>query len=540
MSLRIARSLLVGAALFATVDRVDAAQPNIVLIMADDMGFSDLGCYGSEILTPNLDRLADRGLRFTQFYNTARCCPTRASLLTGLYPHQAGVGHMMSDWRKPGYRGNLGKDCVTLAEVLGSGGYRTMICGKWHVTRHTGPGDPKHNWPLARGFEGFYGTLAGAGSYFDPVSLTRGNQQVRPPEGEYYYTDAISDHAVEYIAESASSDRPFFLYVAYTAPHWPLHARAEDVARYKGKYAMGWDELRQGRHQRMIRKGIVRAKWPLVPRDGRVKPWLEVPFRQWHQRRMEVYAAQIDNMDRGIGRILEKLKQVGKEENTLVVFLADNGGCAEEIGSRWTGTGIPGKTRAGRAVLVGNNPRVMPGPEDTYQSYGVPWANASNTPFRRYKHWVHEGGIATPLIVRWPAVIKSGGRLAHQVGHVVDVMPTCLEAANIAYPTHHHGHKIIPCQGESLMPIFLGETRQRGPIFWEHEGNRAVRDGKWKLVSKFPGKWELYDIQADRTETNNLAEEFPAIADYMANLYKTWADRSNVEPWDEIYPGMKK
>ncbi len=508
-------------------------QPNIVLIMADDMGFSDLGCYGGEILTPNLDRLAKDGLRFTQFYNAGRCCPTRAALLTGLYPHQTGVGHMMTDYGRqhPGYRGNLNSNCATIAEILRTGGYQTMICGKWHVTRFVDRKGPKYNWPLQRGFDKFYGTIHWGGSYFDPVTLTRHNNFTTAAGADYYYTDAISDSAVRYIEQAAALKKPFFLYVAYTAPHWPLHALPEVIARYRGKYATGWDTLREERHKRMIALRIVKAQWPLTPRDPRVRAWQQNPYKSWQQRRMEVYAAQIDVMDRGIGRILEKLRQLGAERNTLVMFLADNGGCAEEIASDWKGLHIPAKTRSGRAVQLGNDPNVTPGGEDTYQSYGIAWANASNTPFRLYKHWVHEGGIATPLVVRWPAVITRGGGLTDQPGHAVDIMPTCLAAAKVRYPTNHPGYTLTPLAGQSLLPIFQGGSRQRGAIFWEHEGNRAVRDGKWKLVSRFPGPWELYDMQADRTEMNDLARKFPVIVEDLSRQYEAWAKRSNVEQW---------
>ena len=521
---------------FAGSIAADDPRPNIILIMADDMGYSDLACYGSEILTPNVDDLARGGLRFTQFYNTARCCPTRAALLTGLYPHQAGVGHMMKDWRQPGYRGNLNQECVTIAEVLGAAGYQTMMAGKWHVSRHTDSGGPKHTWPTNRGFEKFFGTIHGGGSYFDPVTLCR-DSQFTPASGDFYYTDAISEHAARYIEESVRSENPFFLYVAYTAPHWPLHARPEDIARYRGKYAIGWDALRERRHKRMTRLGVVRPEWPLTPRDSRVLAWYDVPHKPWHERRMEVYAAQIDRMDQGIGLILRKLRQVDKVENTLIFFLADNGGCAEEIASRWGGLHIPEKTRAGQAVQVGNNPNIMPGTEDTYQSYGVPWANASNTPFRLYKHWVHEGGIATPLVVSWPAVIRQGGGLVREPGHVVDIMATCCDVAGIRYPSRLGGYRITPTDGVSLKQLFLGGTRQRGPIFWEHEGNRAVREGKWKLVSRFPGQWELYDMEADRTEIKNLAEENPTMVKFMSRQYEGWAERANVKPWDRYLWG---
>jgi arylsulfatase len=519
--------------------------------MADDMGFSDIGCYGGEIHTPNLDRLAVNGLRLTQFYNTARCCPTRASLLTGLYPHQAGIGHMTDDKGLEGYRGNLNNNCVTIAEVLKQSGYATYMSGKWHVTRHRGPEGPKHNWPIQRGFDRFYGTIHGAGSFYDPCTLTRDNTQIAPDSDDYYYTDAISDNAVKFIAKhkTGDKDKPFFLYVAYTSPHWPMHARDKDIARYKDRYDKGWDALRAERHKRMIRMGIVDGKWQLTPRDSGVPAWEEAADKDWHIRRMEVYAAMVDCMDRGIGRIVEQLKRSDAFENTLVLFLADNGGCAEEHGSR--GPVRPGSaedlplkpmapgelqpdmkpkyTRDGRPVRTGYG--VMPGPADTYVAYGKPWANASNTPFRRYKHWVHEGGIATPLIAHWPAQIKTRGKLRNQPGHVIDLMATCVDVAGTQYPAEYKGHKITPLEGKSLVPAFAGKAIEREAIYWEHEGNRAVRRGKWKLVAKNKGDWELYDMEADRTELNDLAQKHPKIAEQLAAMYEGWAKRSNVAPW---------
>jgi arylsulfatase A-like enzyme len=525
-------SVLPGGPAFCEEHTTIRGVPNIIIILADDMGFSDLGCYGGEILTPNLDRLAAGGLRFTQFYNAARCCPTRAALLTGLYPHQAGVGHMMDDYRRPGYRGNLNQECVTIAQLLRAAGYQTMMCGKWHLTRHVAPEGPKFNWPLQRGFDRFYGTIHGAGSFYDPVTLTSDNHFIRrPSQRDYYYTDAISDQAVQYIEQAARAKKPFFLYVAYTAPHWPLHAPEEVVRRYRARYAVGWDSLRRERYERLTAMGIIRRDWAPAPRDPRVRAWEQEPHPPWQQRRMEVYAAQVDLMDQGIGRIMERLRQVGAERNTLVMFLSDNGGCAEEISPAWQGLHIPTKTHDGRPVQVGNAPGVMPGPEETYQSYGIGWAQASNTPFRLYKHWVHEGGIATPMIVHWPEVIGAGRRLTHELGHVVDVMPTCLEAAKVSYPSQFAGYPLTPPAGESLMPVLEGRARPRGPIYWEHEGNRAVRDGKWKLVSQHPGGWELYDMEQDRTELNNLADRFPIIVQDLAGQYEEWAKRSNVEPW---------
>jgi arylsulfatase len=533
-----------------------ADKPNIILIMVDDMGYSDIGCYGGEIDTPSLDRLAADGLRFTQFYNTARCCPTRASLMTGLYPHQAGVGHMMSDRGLEGYRGDLNNRCVTIAEVLKQAGYATYMSGKWHVTKHRGPDGPKYNWPRQRGFDRFFGTIHGAGSFYDPCSLTRDNTQIPPGSDDFYYTNAISDNAVKFVREHAArvpakrGPNPFFMYVAYTAPHWPMHALPQDIAKYKGRYARGWDALRAQRHRRMIEMGIVQSKWKLTDRDSRVPPWEQAENKQWHQRRMEVYAAMVDCLDQGIGRIVSELRRADDFENTLIFFLADNGGCAEEYGSRGPikperSKEIPLKpmdknalqrdmqpkvTRDGRPVRTGEG--VMPGPADTYIAYGRPWANASNTPFRLYKHWVHEGGIATPLIVHWPGRIKARGELCHQPGHLIDIMATCIDVAGTKYPSNYNGHKVTPLEGKSLVPAFADKPIKREAIYWEHEGNRAIRVGKWKLVARGKkGPWELYDLDADRTETNNLAAMHPDRVKQMAAMWQRWAERANVVPW---------
>ncbi len=508
-------------------------RPNIILIMADDMGFSDIGCYGGEISTPNLDRLASGGVRFSQFYNTARCCPTRASLMTGLYPHQAGVGHMVDrDDGLPGYRGDLNQQCVTIPQVLRPAGYHTLMCGKWHVTPVTGS---KHNWPLQRGFEHHYGIIHGAASYYDPVTLTRDNEPASPDGKDYYFTDALGRQAAGYIREYAAKPDPFFMYVAFTSPHWPLHALEADIARYRGRYAGGWDALRAERHKRQVSMGLVDKRWPLTPRDSRVPAWADEPDKEWNQRRMEVYAAQIDRMDRNIGRILESLKQAGAEEDTLIMFLADNGGCAEEIRGWGPARHIPAKTRDGRPVRVGNDPKIMPGPEDTYQSYGIPWANASNTPFRLYKHWVHEGGISTPFIARWPRRFRPRSGFTPQPGHLIDVMATCADVAGAKYPADK-----TPLEGKSLLPIFEGRERAgHQALYWEHEGNRAIRQGKWKLVSRHPDKWELYDLEADRTEMNDLAAKHPEKASEMAAQWETWARRANVAPWQEILKRRK-
>ncbi len=526
--------------------RMSGTRPNIVLIMVDDMGFSDIGCYGGEINTPHLDNLAANGLRFTQFYNTARCCPTRASLMTGLYSHQAGVGHMVGDYGYPSYQGYLNDNCVTIAEALKPGGYKTYMAGKWHVCpydRVNCIGEYPEIFPTNRGFNKFYGTISGAGSYFNPSCLMKNDELIEADMPDYHYTDAISHHAANYVTEHRQSDpgKPFFMYVAYTAPHWPLHAPQKYIDRYKGKYAMGWDQLRRQRHKRMIEMGIVNGDWPLTPRDGRVKSWDKAEDKQWQQRRMEVYAAQVDQMDEGIGKILSALEKTGQLDNTLILFLSDNGGCAEEL--------PPGKdswiakygvaqshTADGKEVRPGNLPSILPGPADTFASYGIPWANASNTPFRWYKKWAHEGGIATPLIVHWPDQVKNHGQLRRQPGHVIDIMATCLDVAGADYPTKYKGNKIKPLQGITLLPAFENKNMPERPLYFEHQGNRAIRLGKWKLVARNNIRWELYDLEKDRTELNDLADKYPGKVEKLKTMYEQWAKISGVLP----YPVRKK
>lgn len=517
------------------------AQPNIVLILNDDMGYSDLGCYGGEIHTPNLDSLADGGLRYTQFYNTARCCPSRASLLTGLYPHQADVGHMMGDDGIDGYLGDLNQHTVTIAEALKTGGYASYMSGKWHVTRYID--EPKHNWPMQRGFDDYYGIITGAANYYCPRTLTRNNDRIDPDGDEYYFTDAISDEAVRQIRMHVSrhDDRPFFQYVAYTAPHWPLHALEEDIVTYRGRFDAGWDLLREQRLTRMVDMGIIHESWLLSERDPLVPAWKEEAQKKWQVRRMEVYAAQIDRMDQGIGRILRALRDVGAWDNTLIIFLSDNGGCAEELDST-SGDLIASskdrlathKTRKGEAIRFGNSPDIIPGGEDTYCSYGVPWANVSNTPFRLYKHWVHEGGIATPFIVHWPNGIEARGELRSQPAQLPDVMATLLDVADVPYPLDYEDRKIKPIEGYSMVPTFADHPHERDVLYWEHEGNKAVRRGRWKLVRRFPQEWELYDMNLDRTELNDISGKHPKIVRQLQDLYDTWALRTGVVPWADL------
>jgi len=372
------------------------------------------------------------------------------------------------------------------------------------------------------------------------VTLVRDDEKAPLEGSNYYLTDAIAANAATFIADAAKKPDPFFLYAAFTAPHWPLHALEEDIARYRGRYQAGWDALREERHRRQIQMGIVNSRWPLTRRDPSVPAWQDAPDKEWQQRRMEVYAAQVDRLDQGVGRILEAVRQSGQEDNTLVMFLADNGGCAEELGPRARAIHIPAVTLDGKPVKVGNVPGVMPGPEETYQSYGIPWANVSNTPFRLYKHWVHEGGIATPLIARWPGVIRKTNTLTHEPGHLIDLMATCVDAGGARYPESFAGERIIPLEGKSLRPIFeKGKRAGHEAIYWEHEGNRAVRQGNWKLVSRHPQGWELYDLEADRTEMNDLATRYPARVASMSALYDRWAARAQVEPWQKVVDASK-
>jgi len=503
-----------------------SSRPNIVLIMADDMGYSDLGCYGGEIQTPNLDKLGKGGLRFTQFYNNAKCAPTRASLLTGLYSQQVGIHN------PPRRMAN----CVTIAEVLRSAGYRTLMTGKWHADQ----------LPVDRGFDRYYGLADGCCNYFNPGEQRPGEpkpaekryprkwaiddqvqQPYTPADPNFYTTDAFTDYALAYLDRYGRDERPFFLYIAYTAPHYPLHAWPEDIAKYRGKYLVGWDAIRQQRFERMVRMGLIDERWGLAPRDARVPPWTDIENRaKWDlaalQRRggtgltwesardrdmwdlkMAVYAAMVDRMDQNIGRIMAKIRDLGKEDNTLVLFLSDNGGCAE---------------------LIHLTQDVPPGPVNSYRSVDPPWANAQNTPFRKYKRWDHEGGISTPLIAYWPNEIKPG-QITHQVGHVIDVMATCIDLAAAEYPSSYNGEDVRPLEGKSLLPILRGEQRAgHDALFWQFGTCRAVRAGKWKLVGA-DSPWELYDMVEDRTELHDLADAHPQIVREMARQWRSWAQR---------------
>jgi arylsulfatase A-like enzyme len=538
------------------------ARPNIVVILADDLGYSDLGCYGGEIRTPNLDGLAKNGLRFTQFYNAARCCPTRAALLTGLYPHQAGVGLMTGDAgaQYPGYRGAIQPYSVTLAEALKTAGYRTAMSGKWHVGDRVSP--------IVRGFDDFYGFTRGyAVDSFDPrmmIRLPEGKSQRSYQPGEYFATDAITDHALDFLNDARKTKQPWFLYIAYQAPHFPVQSRADDAAPYARIYDKGWDRLREERLARMKTAGSVTKSTSLtarsaIPRhdvakrigsmtaDGTNPAWntLDEERRADLTRRMATFAGMVSGMDRNIGRLIADLKRSGDLDNTLILFLSDNGACAE-----WEPYGFdlnkPANVSAGVGINMGtpNSPNIlhrgaelsaMGGMESLF-SYGSAWAGLSNTPWRLYKHYSHEGGISSPLIVHWPAAIKDRGQWRSQPGHIIDVMATLVDVAGANYPRRRAEVQVLPMEGVSLRPAFANKPLDRkAPLFFEHDGTRAIRDGKWKLVATRTGEWELYDIEADRTELNNLAARQPDKARELAARWDEWAKRTHVLP----RPGAK-
>ena len=515
--------LIIAVSVFASSATAQpAAKPNIAIILCDDMGYSDIGCYGGEIATPHLNRLADNGLRFTRFYNAGRCCPTRASLLTGLYPHQAGMGGMVSgrrDERKSGaYQGYLNDRCITIAEVLGRAGYATYMAGKWHV------GEFRPVWPVDRGFDRYYGLISGGMNYFN-INLGKrkgifrhfaiNGEEYRPPTNGFYTTDAFTDHAVAMLG-AHDGKRPFFLYLAYNAPHWPLHAPEEEIEKYLGKYSSGWSELRRLRRQRMVKMGLIPESWQLSPRDPDAADWgkLDQDKRREMDRKMAVYAAMIDRMDHNIGRLVEVLNTKGQLDNTLIFFLSDNGACHEG--------GTFGRNF--RPDLTG-----PVGTENSYHSYGISWSNASNTPFRRHKHWIHEGGISTPLIVHWPAGIKARGELRRQVGHVIDLMPTCVDVAGAEHPRHFNDRAVQPMEGVSLRTFFDEDGDAPRTLCWEHMQNRGIRDGSWKLVGARSGPWELYDMKVDPTELSDLAQVRPELAKDLVAKWAVWAKRVGVQ-----------
>jgi len=503
-------------------------RPNILLILADDMGYSDLGFMGSGIETPNIDRLGKEGLIFNQIYNTARCCPTRASLLTGLYSHNTGMGWMTaSNLGHPGYTGDLNDQCATFAQVLSQYGYKTYMTGKWHVTydKFMKPDGPKHSWPIQRGFDKYYGHLTGGGGYYHPGNLIYNNEWLEIPD-DFYLTTAVSDSTVAFIQHHLETepDKPFMFYLAYYAPHRPLHAPQKYVSKYRGKFMEGWDVLRERKFNRLKELGMIKDSEKLSARPSDIPAWdsLSDHEKKIWDARMAVYAAMIDCMDEGIGKVLNLLEEKGELDNTVIFFLSDNGGCAEGQGK---------KDLTDEEILALGN-------EFPMQSYRKEWANVSNVPFRLYKKDTYEGGISTPMLVRWPNGIKEKNKIVPQMGHVIDLMPTILDLAGAKYPEEINGIQLHPLQGMSLVPAFHGEIFNRGPLFFEHQSNRAVIDGEWKLVSRgtkkppYTGPWHLYNLELDRTETTDLSDQYPEKVKELSELWDQWASNNNVYPLD--------
>ncbi|QTN32685.1 arylsulfatase [Akkermansiaceae bacterium] len=540
------------------------SRPNLLIILADDLGYSDLGCYGGEIRTPNLDALASEGLRFTQTYNSSRCCPTRASLLTGLYPHQAGIGRFVGGGKQPGYQGRLTDRCVTLAEVLRPAGYATLACGKWHVNT---PG------PTERGFDEFYGFVHGYGvDSWDPkmmIRLPEGHPHRKYVEGEYFATDAITDHALDFLGIARESGKPWLLYVAYQAPHFPIQAPGSLTKTYVDTYAKGWDAIREQRLARMKELGLIARSMQLPPRgaidrpdvaerigsmtaDGMNPAWesLDEDRRADLARRMAVYAAMVENMDSNIGRLVRDLGASGELDNTLILFLSDNGACAEwepfgfdlekaDYSGNKPGHGIGSGTPNKPNVLHRGEELDLMGGMNSLLSYGCAWANACNTPLSLYKHYAHEGGIRTPMIAHWPKGIADRGKLRPQVSHVMDIMATCVDLGGASYPKHRKGADIPPPEGRSLVPAFAGKQDEPRTLIFEHEQNAAIRQGDWKLVSENglgksgmrPGAaWRLYDLSKDPSEQNDLAPEQPDRVEAMSAEFLRQAERTLVFP----------
>ena len=504
-----------------------AERPNIIVIMVDDMGFSDIGPYGSEIPTPHLDSLASGGVRFSQFYNTGRCCPTRASLLTGLYSHQAGVGWMTADQGTPGYAGRLNNQCVTLAEVLREAGYFTAMTGKWHVGFEHGV------TPWGRGFDRSLNLPAGGLHYSNQTGpkgdtklflngeqVARDDPQFNPP---WYGTDLWTEQGIRFIDEAIEQQKPFFWYLAHTAPHFPCMAPEKTIAKYRGKYLQGWDKLREERYARQVKLGLIDRDWKLEPRPEEVPAWdsLSANEQKRYDDMMAIYAAMIEEIDNNIGKLVTALRERNQLENTLILFLSDNGGNAE--------AGIQGKYKGDH-----------PGDPHSDVFIGRCWAHLNNTPFRKYKHYNHEGGIATPLIAHWPAAVQAQSGAKDWITtptHVIDIMATCVDLGGAIYPKEFHGKAITPAQGQSLKPLLTGEGDfAPRTLYWEHEGNAAIRLGDSKLVRQgTKGPWELFDMKVDRTEQNDLADQNPAKAAKLSKQWQQWAKDSNVLP----KPGAK-
>ena len=527
-------------------------KPNIIVIMADDMGYSDLGCYGGEINTPNINYLAQNGIRYRQFYNTSRCCPTRAALLTGLYNQQAGIGKMTEAEGEAGYLGHISDNAVTLAEVLKTAGYHTAMSGKWHVSNTFGQKDPKdqlawlnhqkdfgafspiEQYPTNHGFDKFFGTIWGVVDFFDPFSLVHGTEAVKNVPADYYHTDAINDTTVSYIREFSKSDKPFFIYVAENAPHWPLQAKPKDVAKYKDTYKVGWDAIRKARYQKMIKIGLIDPAKTKLPQDPEGTPkWENNPTKEWDATAMAVHAAMVDAMDQGIGRIINTLKETGELDHTLILFLSDNGASSENCAKYGVGFDRPSETRDGRKIVYATEKQAIPGPQTTYSSIGQRWSHVANTPYQYWKAESYEGGINTPMIAFWPKGItaKKGG-FSDQIGHVMDFMSTFCELTGAKYPAIFKGKNITLTTGSSLVSSFKGKpTNENRMLFNEHFGARYARHGNWKLVSlSTDSTWHLFNLSTDNSETTDLAAKYPEKVKQLSESWNVWARTHKVFP----------
>jgi arylsulfatase A-like enzyme len=525
-------------------------QPNIIIIMADDLGCSDLGCYGGEINTPNLDRLAKNGLRMNNFYNNARCCPTRASLLTGQYAHKVGLAN----------NGNaLTKNSATIAELLKDNGYQTGMVGKWHlsddVQQPTKEAQLKwlnhqafqnsnfaslESYPINRGFQKHYGVIWGVVDYFDPFSLVDGEKPVKNVPKDYYITDALTDKSVEYIKEFTTKSNPYFLYLAYTAPHWPVQARPEDIAKYRDTYKIGWDEIRKQRYSRMVKMRLIDpATTPLLEVMGKMGEWAKLSEieKEKQAAKMAAHAAMVDRLDQGVGQILKTLEETKTLDNTLIIFLADNG-ASPEI-PNVPGYDRPSQTRDGQTLQYDKEVAMANiGKEISYTGIGSNWANAANTPYRFWKMESFEGGIHTPMIVYWPAGLKvKKGSYSDALGHVTDIVPTLLAVTKTNYPQAYHGNALTGLDGKSFLPLVEGKKYAgRDSIFFEHAKGKAFIKGSWKLVMQSSGtEWELYDLSKDKNESKNIAGQFPDRLNAMQTAWQNWY--ATMKPYIKLRQG---
>lgn len=527
-------------------------KPNVIIILADDLGYSDLGCYGGEIETPHLDQLAKGGLRMNSFYNASRCCPTRASLLTGLYPHTAGIGNMTTNQKQPGYRGTLTPNTVTIAQVLKNNGYQTGMVGKWHIseTQPFPEAGKQLEWldhkiqdkdfadtlsyPTHKGFQKYYGTIWGVVDYFDPFSLVNGTRPVKNVPKDFYFTNAIGDSAAAYVSTFSAKKAPFFMYVAFTAPHWPLQALEKDIKKYENTYKKGWAAIREQRYQKMIQLGLIDPKKVALSQFMYPqKQWETNKDSVWDARAMAVHAAMVDCLDQNVGKLIAELKRTGELDNTLIMFLSDNGASPERPEVFGPGFDRSGTTRAGEKISFPVNKDVLPGPQNTHAGIGPQWANVSCTPFRYWKSKEHEGGISTPFIAYWPKMIKAQKEVNSVPAHIIDMMATCLAVSGAKYPDTFEGNAITPTPGKSLIPVFTGKIKDQlhEELFWEHNGAAALRQGDWKIVRvDAKEQWELYNLSADRSEINNLAEKFPERVNQMQIKWKQLADKYAVFP----------